>query len=90
MQSNDDKDMTKLRQRALYRAFYRGTKEMDFLLGRFAKEQVQHMGREEIQVFERLMEIPEPILTGALVDKVGEFEAETEALLERIRQFHKK
>ncbi len=94
MPLNDDNDMTDerlavRRQRALYRASYRGTREMDFLLGHFAKAHVMGMDSVQLQAFEELMQIPDPVLTGALVDGVGEFEAETALLLERIRRFHK-
>jgi antitoxin CptB len=89
MRSNDDKDMAIRRQRALYRASYRGTREMDFLLGQFAKANVDQMDSRELVAFEQLMKIPEPVLTDALVDGGGQFEETIAQLLEHIRQFHK-
>lgn len=89
MGSNDDKDMTEKRGRALYRAVHRGTREMDFLLGKFAEASVQHMDGAELVDFEELLAVPDPELAGALIDEVGEFSDEMEALLERIRQFHR-
>lgn len=88
MRANDDKDVTIKRQRALYRAIHRGTREMDYLLGHFAKAKVEHMDLAELAAFEVLMAIPEPVLAGALIDRAGQFEPETEEFLERIRQFH--
>lgn len=89
MGSNDDKDMTEKRGRALYRAVHRGTREMDFLLGKFAEASVQQMNGAELVAFEELLAFPDPELAGALIDEVGEFSDEMETLLERIRQFHR-
>ena len=88
MGSNDDKDMTELRGRALYRADHRGTREMDFLLGKFAKARVPQMSGAQLDAFEELLAIPDPVLAGALIDGVGEFSEEMAALIGSIRQFH--
>ncbi len=89
MRSNDDEDKATRLQRALYRAGYRGTREMDFLLGRFASSCLASMSEEELTTFEKLMQFPDPVLARALVDGAGGFDSDIEALLARIRQFHK-
>ncbi len=94
MRSNDDTDVTSdelliKRQRALYRAGHRGTREMDFLLGHYASAKVSSMDDDALAAFEELMEMPDPVLAGALVDGVGEFDDQTILLINRIRQFHK-
>ncbi len=48
------------RRQALYRATYRGTKEMDFILGRFAREEIGRLSDDELEVFEKLIEAPDP------------------------------
>jgi len=50
------------RRRALYRALHRGTREMDFLLGRFARAEVAGMDMDELAILERLMARPETML----------------------------
>lgn len=94
MPSKDDSDMTDhgltiKRQRALYRAEHRGTREMDYLLGHYARAQISSMGPGELAAFEQLMAIPDPVLAGALVDGAGEFDDQTMLLINRIRKFHK-
>ncbi len=94
MRSNDDTDVTDeelgiKRHRAHYRAAHRGTREMDFLLGHYAKVKVPDMGLDELKAFEQLMEYPDPELAGALVDGVGAFDDKTMVLINRIRRFHK-
>jgi antitoxin CptB len=77
------------RRRALYRAVHRGTREMDFLMGRFAEALVPTMTSEELSLFERVMTLPEPVLLAAIVDGAGEFEAPVAGFIARIRTFHR-
>ena len=43
-------------KRLQYRANHRGIKEMDIILGRFATEELDGLGDEQVDDFERLME----------------------------------
>ena len=56
------------RRRALYRATHRGSKELDFLLGRFAEQRIEAMTDIEISVMERLIEIPDPDIALSLFE----------------------
>lgn len=56
-------DLEMRRRRAAYRASHRGTKEMDFVLGRFAQARLSTMTGEELAAFERLLALPDPLLT---------------------------
>ena len=46
------------RRRAAYRATHRGTKEMDWLLGRYAEAHLASMPDAELDEFERLIQEP--------------------------------
>ncbi len=48
------------RRRILYRAWRRGLREMDLVLGRFADAHLPAMGESELDEFERLLEVPDP------------------------------
>lgn len=50
------------RRRALYRAEHRGTKEMDLVLGPYAKATLQAMPEPELALFEDLLLQPDPEL----------------------------
>jgi antitoxin CptB len=76
------------RRRALYRATHRGSKEMDFLLGRFAAEEVERMGVAEISTLERLINAPDPDIALSLFEGQSLGEPEMDALIERLRRFH--
>jgi antitoxin CptB len=76
------------RSRALYRATHRGSKEMDFLLGRFATEEVERMSPAEIGVLERLIDAPDPDIAVSLFEGQSLGEPEVDALIQRLRRFH--
>jgi antitoxin CptB len=50
------------RRRAVYRACHRGTKEMDWILGRFAERSVGDMTPGRLALFERMLDLPDPEL----------------------------
>lgn len=53
----DEPDLDVRRRRARFRAWHRGMKEMDLLLGGFADAHVDEMNADELAVFESLMAI---------------------------------
>ena len=89
MERNVDEDMAMRRRRAYYRASHRGTREMDYLFGRFAEATVETMTPVELSVFETILTFQDPVLTAALVDGVGEFDDDITAMMQRIRRFHR-
>src|SRR5215468_9961108 len=50
------------RRRATFRACHRGTKEMDWLIGRFAEARLAEMPPEALGAFERLLLLPDPLV----------------------------
>lgn len=47
------------RRRALFRAWHRGTREMDLLLGRFADAYIAALSEADLGSLEALMEVPD-------------------------------
>ncbi len=47
------------RRRLLFRCWHRGIREMDFVLGRFADEQLAILSESELTELERWLEIPD-------------------------------
>jgi antitoxin CptB len=81
-------DLAMRRRRALYRATHRGSKELDFLLGRFAEQEVERMTIAEIGILERLIETPDPDIAVSLFDGQSLGEPELDELMTRLRRFH--
>ncbi len=76
------------RRRAVYRASHRGTKEMDWVLGRFAEQALADMAGARLATFEELLELPDPMLHEMLMDGVPVADAALAALVAEIRTFH--
>ena len=55
-------DVERRRRRAAYRACHRGTKEMDWIVGRFAQAALPAMSADGLDLFERLLALPDPDL----------------------------
>ena len=81
-------DLGMRRRRALWRATHRGSKEMDFLLGRFAEAVLDGMNAAEIGVFERLIDTPDPDIEMSLFGGKSLGEADLDELIGLLRRFH--
>ena len=76
------------RRKLLFRAWHRGMREMDLILGRFADRTIDVLEARELAEFERLIELPDRELLGWIT---GEFEVPPDfdsALFRRLRDFH--
>ena len=51
-----------LKKQIIYRATHRGTKEMDILLGNFAKKYIEKFNDNELQDLEKLLFIEDEII----------------------------
>src|SRR5262245_33586737 len=76
------------RRRAAYRACHRGTKEMDVILGRFAVARLPAMTAAELDDFERLLALPDPLLTRWFQQGEGPKEGAFAALIVALRRYH--
>ncbi len=64
--------MTELSVRArkiLYRCAHRGTKELDLILGSFARAHVPDLDEVSLDAFEVFTELPEPVLQEVMTGK---------------------
>jgi antitoxin CptB len=76
------------RKQVLYRAWHRGMREMDLIMGRFADAEIGNLSDEDLAEFERLIEVPDRDLLGWITG-----EAETPGnydspLFRRLKAFH--
>ena len=80
--------LTLRRRRARYRAWHRGTKEMDIIMGRFADAELDGMNAQELDLFEELIDVGDPELFSWIV-KGGEVpDAYRTPLFQRLKAFH--
>ena len=76
------------RRKILFRAWHRGTREMDLLMGRFADAALARLSDAELDEFERLIDVPDGDLLSWIM---GEAEAPSEydrPLFRKLKAFH--
>ena len=86
--SRSSEGLSERRRRLLFRSWHRGIREMDLIMGRFADSCIETMTDAELDAYEQLIEVPDPVLYGW----IGEFDpvpAEFDtALFRRLKAFH--
>ena len=82
-------NLTDRQKRAVYRATYRGTKEMDWLLGKFVEQTIATMNESELETLEALLLLPDPQLENWFVGKDTAITQKFVDLIGAIRSFHK-
>ena len=55
-------EIDKLKKRLIYRSQYRGTKEMDKLIGTFVKQNINILNNHELLDLEKFLEIDDDVL----------------------------
>ena len=78
-------DLETRRRRCLFRAQHRGTKEMDWLLGRFAEARLQSADASELAMWERLVQVADPLLYDWIVNGAAVEDAEFAAVIRGIQ-----
>ena len=76
------------RRRLLFRAWHRGMREMDLIMGRFADHAVEGLADGELTEFERLIDAPDRDLLAWVTGEIDVPETYDTALFQRLRQFH--
>lgn len=76
------------RKKILFRAWHRGMREMDHVLGTFANETIEALSDFELDQFELLMQEPDPEMYKWLSGSVAVPEIWNNKFVHRIRQFH--
>ena len=81
-------DVETRRRRAAYRATHRGTKEMDFMLGRYAEAKLPMLADPELAHFEQFIALQDPQLQGWLLYSGTLADAAYASLVADVRKFH--
>ena len=86
--SDTDEDLVLRRKKALYRAQHRGTREMDWMIGRYAAARLSEMSGERLTLFEKFLVIADPELNHWLLEPTGCEQQDFGPLIADIRSFH--
>jgi antitoxin CptB len=76
------------RKRLQFRAWHRGMREVDLLLGRFADATIDDLDEDELAGFEALMGLPDPDVLGWVMGGVAVPPEVDSPILRKILAFH--
>ena len=82
-----DEDVVR-RRKIRFRAWHRGTREMDLIMGRFADSELARLDEAGLDSFEALMEQPDPDLYKWVSGEAPVPSDVDASFLARIREFH--
>ena len=88
-QTIDTATLEHRRRRAYYRATHRGTKELDWLVGKFATARLPGMNEDEITVFEKFLVVHEPVMHAWIMAHEPVDVPEFRGIVGDLRVFHK-
>src|SRR5579863_2210326 len=73
------------RRRILFRAWRRGLREMDLVMGHFADQEIAGMSEADLSAFERLLDVPDPDLLAWIMGEAPIPREYDTPVLERLR-----
>jgi antitoxin CptB len=85
--SSDGLDMR--RRKLLFRAWHRGMREMDLIMGRFADVAVEEFTADELAEFEQLIELPDHELLAWITGEAAVPATHDTPLFRRWRDFNR-
>ncbi len=78
------------RRKLLYRAWHRGLRETDLIMGRFADATIEQLAAAELVQFEQLMEVPDRELLAWITGEADVPADYDTALFRRLREFNRR
>jgi antitoxin CptB len=81
-------DLDVRRRQVLFRAWHRGMREMDLIMGRFADAHIGTLSDEELAEFERLIEVTDRDLLGWITGEIETPQNYDTPLFQRLKAFH--
>jgi antitoxin CptB len=78
------------RRKLLFRAWHRGMRETDLIMGRFADASIEQLAAAELAHFEQLMEVPDRELLAWITGEADVPPHYDTALFRRLRDFNRK
>jgi antitoxin CptB len=81
-------DLDPRRRKILFRAWHRGMREMDLIMGRFADAQIGNLSEAELDEFERLIEVLDRDLLSWVTGEAQVPENYDSDVFRRLKAFH--
>jgi len=88
--ARSSKGLDSRRRKLLFRAWHRGMREMDLIMGRFADATIERLAAAELRDFEHLMEVPDPEVLAWIIGEAEVPPTYDTALFRLLRDFNRK
>jgi len=88
MTERSSEGLSERRKKLLFRAWRRGVRETDLIVGRFADAYIEGLDESSLNDFERLIEVPNADLYAWVSGEVAVPTSYNTALLRQLRDFH--
>ena len=82
-------DLDPRRRKILFRSWHRGMRETDLIMGRFADAEIAALSEEELDEFERLIEVIDRDLLSWITGEAPVPENYDTALFRKLKAFHR-
>lgn len=82
-------DLDPRRRKLLFRAWHRGMRETDLIMGRFADAEIGTLSESELDEFERLIEVLDRDLLSWITGEAEVPENYDSAVFRRLKAFHR-
>ncbi len=80
-------EIDKFKKRLLYRSQYRGTKEMDKLIGSFVKDKINTFNKEELIELEKFLEIDDDNLYKFYNNQISQIDQNDNKILNLFKDY---
>ena len=88
--THSSQELDARRRRLLFRAWHRGMRELDLIMGRFAESAIEQLTADELIDFEQLMEVPDRELLAWVTGEADVRANFDTALFRRLRDFNRR
>ncbi len=82
-----DSDIKNLKKRLIYRSLYRGTREMDKLIGSFVKSSIDSFNSEQLQELEKFLSVDDDTLYKIYNEQKDELEGISTTFIKLYRSY---
>ena len=80
-------DIDNLKKRLIYRSQYRGTKEMDKLIGKFVQSTINKLNESQLKELENFLDIDDDTLYKFYNNQINEIKLDDREILDLFKNF---
>ena len=85
---SNNENLSDRQKRTIYRAVHRGTKEMDWLMGKYVEANITSLDETSLDLLDAFLQLPDPMLENWIMGRDFEIDTQYQSLVSQIRDFH--